>query len=205
MTDLRSLEQTLADNLPWNKARIKFVSRFLLALYAVQTVNLARLATAFAGAATEAAHYKRLQRFLHHFELPYAELAQFVVKLLGVPGPYCRISCPRSQPKSRSMMMKPEPSSSSPESKIVTTPLWVLSAAVKKYPLTTKITAKKPISMAKTCRPSSRGVRGETLSRLSPIIVLPSAGPAPESSSDVSLRRRTPSPAQRCRMASPAQ
>ena len=51
MTDLRSLEQTLPDNLPWNKARIKFVARFLLALFSQRTVNLARLATAFSGAA----------------------------------------------------------------------------------------------------------------------------------------------------------
>jgi hypothetical protein len=86
--DIRSLEQTLSDNLPWNKARIKFLARFLLALYAVQTVNLAMLATAFAGQAKEASNYKRLQRFLHNFELPYAQLAQFVVKLLGVAGPY---------------------------------------------------------------------------------------------------------------------
>ena len=35
MTDIRSLERTLLDNLPWNKARIKFVARFLLALYAM--------------------------------------------------------------------------------------------------------------------------------------------------------------------------
>ena len=32
MTDIRSLEQTLLDNLLQNKARIKFVARFLLAL-----------------------------------------------------------------------------------------------------------------------------------------------------------------------------
>ncbi len=51
MTDIRSLEQTLLDNLPWNKARIKFVARFLLALYAVQTVNLSILANAFSGSA----------------------------------------------------------------------------------------------------------------------------------------------------------
>ena len=51
MTDIRSLEQTLLENLPWNKARIKFVARFLLALYAVQTVNLSILATAFSGPA----------------------------------------------------------------------------------------------------------------------------------------------------------
>ena len=29
MNDIRTLEQTLIDNLPWNKARIKFVVRFL--------------------------------------------------------------------------------------------------------------------------------------------------------------------------------
>ena len=86
--DIRLLEQTLTANLPWNKARIKFVARFLLALFSQRTVNLAKLATAFAGHASEAANYKRLQRFLHGFAVPYAEVAQFVVKLLGVPGPY---------------------------------------------------------------------------------------------------------------------
>lgn len=88
MTPIRSLEQTLLENLPWHKARIKFVARFLLALYAVQTVNLAVLATAFSGTAEEDSNYKRLQRFLREFELPYAQLAEFVVKLLGIPGPY---------------------------------------------------------------------------------------------------------------------
>jgi len=88
MTHIRSLEQTLLDNLPWNKARIKFVARFLLALYAVRTVNLSILATVFSGSAKEESNYKRLQRFLSEFELPYAQLAEFVVKLLGIPGPY---------------------------------------------------------------------------------------------------------------------
>ena len=88
MTDIRSLERTLLDNLPWNKARIKFVARFLLALYAMRTVNLSILATAFSGHAKEESNYKRLQRFLREFEMPYAELATFIVKLLGVPGPY---------------------------------------------------------------------------------------------------------------------
>lgn len=88
MQDIRSLEQTLSANLPWNKARIKFVARFLVALYTVRTVNLSILATAFAGSAKEASNYKRLQRFLHFFELPYAELVKFVVKLLGIDGPF---------------------------------------------------------------------------------------------------------------------
>ena len=86
--DIRSIEQTLIENLPWNKARIKFVTRFLLALFTVQTVNLSKLATVFSGRAKEESNYKRLQRFLHKFELPYAQLSQFVVKLLGIQGPY---------------------------------------------------------------------------------------------------------------------
>ena len=47
MTDIRSLEQMLLDNLPWNKACIKFVARFPLTFYARRTVNLSSLATAF--------------------------------------------------------------------------------------------------------------------------------------------------------------
>ena len=78
MTDIRSLERTLIDNLPWNKARIKFVSRFLLALYAMRTVNLSSLATAFSGHAKEESNYKRLQRFLREFEMPYADRPLFM-------------------------------------------------------------------------------------------------------------------------------
>jgi hypothetical protein len=88
MTDLRLLEQKLLENLPWNRARIKFVTRFLLALFSQRTVNLAKLATAFSGHAREASNYKRLQRFLHSFAVPYAQLARFIVKLLGIEGPY---------------------------------------------------------------------------------------------------------------------
>ena len=87
MTRVRSLEQTLADNLAWNRARIKFVARFLLALYSQRTVNLTRLATAWSGHASEASNYKRLQRFLHSCEIPYAEVAQLVIRWLGAPSP----------------------------------------------------------------------------------------------------------------------
>jgi len=87
-SNICSIERTLLENLAWNKARINFVSCFLLALFTAQTVNLSKLATVFLGRATEDSNYKRLQRFLREFEMPYAELAAFVVKLLGVEGPY---------------------------------------------------------------------------------------------------------------------
>src|SRR5262245_36788304 len=54
----------------------------------MRTVNLSILATAFSGQAKEESNYKRLQRFMREFEMPYAQLALFIVKALGVPGPY---------------------------------------------------------------------------------------------------------------------
>jgi len=47
--DIYSFEQILAENLAWNRARIKFLARFLVALFQVQTVNLAKIACVFAG------------------------------------------------------------------------------------------------------------------------------------------------------------
>ena len=49
--DIYLLEQILAENLSWNRARIKFLARFLVALFQVQTVNLAKIAGVFAGKA----------------------------------------------------------------------------------------------------------------------------------------------------------
>jgi len=88
MNDIRSLERTLLENLPWNKARIKFVARFLLALYVVRTVILSILANALSGSAQIESNYKRLERFLRQFEMPFAELAEFVIRMFGLPGPF---------------------------------------------------------------------------------------------------------------------
>ncbi len=66
--DIYSLEQILAANLSWNRARIKFLSRFLIALFQVQTVNLAKIASVFTGEAKVASNYKRLQRFVRFFQ-----------------------------------------------------------------------------------------------------------------------------------------
>lgn len=65
--DIYSLEQTLQKNLSWNRARIKFLARFLIALFQVQTVNLTKIACVFAGRAKIASNYKKLQRFLRFF------------------------------------------------------------------------------------------------------------------------------------------
>jgi DDE family transposase len=88
MADIRLLERTLRDNVAWNKARINFLAKFIIALIEVRSVNLAEIAQVFMGRAKRESHYKRAQRFLRFFELPYAQVARFVVRLLGVSAPW---------------------------------------------------------------------------------------------------------------------
>lgn len=88
MKDIRSLEQTLEQHLSWHKARVKFVAAFILALVTAKTVNLVEIASVFAGKAKQDSKYKTLQRFFRGFEFPLADIANLVVKLLGVDGPW---------------------------------------------------------------------------------------------------------------------
>jgi hypothetical protein len=88
MADIHCLERTLGETLPWNKARINFLAKFLIALIQVRTVNLVEIANAFTGKAQEDSNYKRIQRFLRYFELNYAVIAVFLVKLIGLPQPW---------------------------------------------------------------------------------------------------------------------
>lgn len=88
MADIRSLERTLAQNVDWNKARINFLAKFLIALIQVSSVNLTEIAAVFAGRAKQASHYKRIQRFLRLFEISYATIAVLLVSLIGAPRPW---------------------------------------------------------------------------------------------------------------------
>jgi hypothetical protein len=88
MADIRLLERTLATTVPLNKARRNFLAKFVVALLQVKTVNLAEVASAFAGRALPESSYKRIQRFLRLFELPYAAAALALLRQSGVPPPF---------------------------------------------------------------------------------------------------------------------
>jgi hypothetical protein len=88
MASIRPLERTLAENVDWNKARINFLAKFLMALIQVRTVNLTEIASVFAGRAKVESHYKRIQRFLRFFEISYGSIAVLLVSLIGVPRPW---------------------------------------------------------------------------------------------------------------------
>ena len=88
MTEYSLLERTLAANLSWNRARIKFLARFLLALFAAKTVNLAQIASFFAGQAKTDSNYKRIKRFLRFFEISEREITQLVIRLMKLKPPF---------------------------------------------------------------------------------------------------------------------
>lgn len=88
MADIRPLERVLAENVTWNKARRNFLAKFIIALIQVKTVSLVQVSCVMSGRATPDSHYKRCQRFLRFFDLPFAEIACLVVKLLGVKRPF---------------------------------------------------------------------------------------------------------------------
>ncbi len=88
MTDGSLLERTLKNNLTWNGARIKFLAAFLIALTQSRSVNLVRLAAKFGGRAAAESSYKRIQRFLRFFDLPFAELADLLIKLMKLTPPF---------------------------------------------------------------------------------------------------------------------
>lgn len=88
MASIRPLERTLAENVAWNKARINFLAKFLVALIQVRCVNLTEIASVFAGRAKPDSHYKRIQRFLRFFEISYGVFAALIVSLIGVPAPW---------------------------------------------------------------------------------------------------------------------
>lgn len=69
-------------HLPWHKARIKFMSSFVLALIQVTTVNWVRLANGLNGSADKQSNYRRIQRFFALFDVEYDVIAELIVTLL---------------------------------------------------------------------------------------------------------------------------
>ena len=78
------LEKTFKNNLNWNEARIKFLSRFILALIKVKTVCFTEIATAFEGKAQKDSKYKRIQRFFRHFDIDFRQISILLSQLVPI-------------------------------------------------------------------------------------------------------------------------
>lgn len=84
MKPINKLKEILAVNLTWDKRRIDCFAKMLLALMAVQTVNLTRLANYLDDKKYKiSSRYRKLQRFFSYCVIDYNMIAVFIMKLFG--------------------------------------------------------------------------------------------------------------------------
>ncbi len=76
------LIEVLRPLLKWHRARLDFLSAFVLALIRVRSVNLAQIALALNPWVHIASNYRRCQRFLAEFRLQQEVIGRLILKLL---------------------------------------------------------------------------------------------------------------------------
>ena len=74
MMEVALVQAVFMEVLSWNRARINFLSNFIIALLKVKTVNLSEIATAFSGRATKDSKNRRIKRFFASFEAYFWQL-----------------------------------------------------------------------------------------------------------------------------------
>ena len=82
------LETVLQQHLGWNRARIRFIVAFVLALVKVTTVNLTKIANALGATALKQSNYRRIQRFFSGFPFDYAARGRMMLRLLPIDGDF---------------------------------------------------------------------------------------------------------------------
>lgn len=80
---INELRNILKKHFHWHKARLDCFVGMLLALMAVNTVNLTQLAVSFPSHALISSRYRRMQRFFSDHWLDYNEVAWFIMRLYG--------------------------------------------------------------------------------------------------------------------------
>lgn len=68
----------------WHKARLMFLSAFILSLIKLTTVNFAKLANALNGEVKQQSNYRRIQRFFSEFDIPYEAVSRLILHLLPI-------------------------------------------------------------------------------------------------------------------------
>ena len=78
------VRKSLTVHLPWYKSRLNCLTRMILSLIAVRTVNLVDIA--FGGDKTKAlSNYHRLQRFFNGFEVNFTQVASGISNKYATP------------------------------------------------------------------------------------------------------------------------
>ena len=85
---VNELQEVMQWYLPWHKARVKFISAFILSLIQLTTVNFTKLANALNGKAKQKSNYRRIQRFFAKFDLSYDLVAELILHLLPIKSDF---------------------------------------------------------------------------------------------------------------------
>jgi len=88
-----ALDQVLGENV--NRARLKLIALFIIALNQVRTVRFENLAIAFDHSAKKDSSLRRIQRFMAEFDLQFDLIAKLIFALLPNKPPY-RLSMDRT-------------------------------------------------------------------------------------------------------------
>jgi hypothetical protein len=78
MKHVNELATILNKHFNWNKARITCLAQMVKGIIAVKTVNLSQIASSFSSKAMASSSYRRMQRFLKHFDFDPAIIVHFV-------------------------------------------------------------------------------------------------------------------------------
>lgn len=79
MQEVSSLAKELKAHLPWHQARIICFSLFILAIIQARSSNLLRVAEFFQSPAEADSSYRRIKRFLSHFDICFLQIAQLLL------------------------------------------------------------------------------------------------------------------------------
>jgi hypothetical protein len=85
MKHISELNKILGQSFHWRKPRLDCFTHMLLALFAVRTINLREIATAFSSTVPIDSRYKRCKRFFGQFKIDMDMIAQWIFNLF-FPG-----------------------------------------------------------------------------------------------------------------------
>lgn len=82
MKHINQLQEILQQHFQWNKARINFLTSFVVSLIKVRTVCLKDISISLNKDAKHESNYRRIQDFFLKFSIDYAQVGKFVISLL---------------------------------------------------------------------------------------------------------------------------
>lgn len=88
MKHINHLQEILQQHFEYNKARLNFITNFVLGLIKMKTVCLSDISLSLNSNAKKESNYRRIQDFFSKFEIDFELTARFVIRLLPQEGKF---------------------------------------------------------------------------------------------------------------------